>query len=338
MARCDTSPCHHNHVGRFDTPEEGAQAYLQHWEKEHPEELKKERAPPLQVQEHLLIRSDKCSTGYKGVTPDKGRYTAQCDTPPCRNNHLGCFGTPEEAAQLYLQHKQQAHSHHPATDTWFQCDDCNKRRRFAAAAAHNLPDPGEEEHWCCKDSGGLYTCAQEEEEVVVVVKQGGGKKSKHQSIETQSAASTSLAGSEKLKNEHPEGREKERAPPLQVQADDKKRKLQSMAEMEHLSGQLDDDNQALKRCKEEFIEEDHVAMQQMMSAVEAVARCSICCDTMKQASTVSGCGHTFCRSCIEEAVRVKGCCPECLLPAWHRDIMDSRRVHGIIEVAADVKL
>jgi late competence protein required for DNA uptake (superfamily II DNA/RNA helicase) len=115
-----------------------------------------------------------------------------------------------------------------------------------------------------------------------------------------------------------------------VQADDKKRKLQSMAETEHLSGQLVDDNQALKRCKQEFIEEDHAAMQQMISAVEAVARCSICCDTMKQASTVSGCGHTFCRSCIEEALRVKGCCPECLLPAWRRDVRDSRRVNGII--------
>ena len=95
-----------------------------------------------------------------------------------------------------------------------------------------------------------------------------------------------------------------------------------------------DDNQALKRCKQEFIEEDHAAMQQMMSAVEAVARCSICCDTMKQASTVSGCGHTFCRSCIEEAVRVTGCCPECHVPAWHRDIRDSRRVNGIIMEAA----
>jgi late competence protein required for DNA uptake (superfamily II DNA/RNA helicase) len=141
-----------------------------------------------------------------------------------------------------------------------------------------------------------------------------------------------LAGSEKLKSEHPEQMKNERAPPLQVQADDKKRKLQSMAETEHLSGQLVDDNQALKRCKEEFIEEDHAAMQQMMSAVEAVARCSICCDTMKHASTVSGCGHTFCRSCIEEALRVTGCCPEYLLPAWRRDIMDSRRVEGVMEV------
>jgi hypothetical protein len=54
---------------------------------------------------------------------------------------------------------------------------------------------------------------------------------------------------------------------------------------------------------------------------------------MKHASTVSGCGHTFCRSCIEEAVRVSGCCPECHQPAWNRDIMDSRRVNMLMEVA-----
>ena len=61
MAQCNTSPCHHYYLGNFGTPEEAAQVYLQHWEKEHPEELAKERARPLllPVQEHLLIRSDK---------------------------------------------------------------------------------------------------------------------------------------------------------------------------------------------------------------------------------------------------------------------------------------
>jgi hypothetical protein len=102
QATCKTPPCKNNHLGSFDTPEEGAQAYLQHYQKEHPEELKNERAPPLQVQEHLLIRSDTNKTGYKGVYPTGGRYHTQCHTTPCRNNHLGTFGTPEEAAQAYL--------------------------------------------------------------------------------------------------------------------------------------------------------------------------------------------------------------------------------------------
>jgi hypothetical protein len=138
--------------------------------------------------------------------------------------------------------------------------------------------------------------------------------------------------SEKVKNDHPE--ELERAPPLQEQGgDDKKRKHEHVEEPELPSEQLHVNNQALKRCKQEFIEEDHAVFQQVISAEEAAAQCSICCDTMKHASTVSGCGHTFCRSCIEEALRVTGCCPECRVPAWHRDIRDSRRVNGLIEVA-----
>ena len=44
-AQCDTSPCHNSHLGTFGTPEEAGQAYLQHYRKEHPEELKKERMP-----------------------------------------------------------------------------------------------------------------------------------------------------------------------------------------------------------------------------------------------------------------------------------------------------
>jgi hypothetical protein len=135
-----------------------------------------------EVQHHLLIRSDKAKSGYKGVHPHRGRFEVKCATPPCHHNHLGSFDIPEEAAQAYLQHQQQNHSHHSAMDTWFQCGDCNKWRRFSAAAGHTIPDLSEEEQWCCKDSGGLYTCEQqeeEEEEEEEVVKQGGGKKRKH---------------------------------------------------------------------------------------------------------------------------------------------------------------
>ena len=55
QATCKTPRCHDNHLGTFDTSEEGAQAYLQHCEKEHPEGLEKERAPRpvlLSIQEH----------------------------------------------------------------------------------------------------------------------------------------------------------------------------------------------------------------------------------------------------------------------------------------------
>jgi hypothetical protein len=71
MTCCDgTVP---KYLGTFIAPEEAAQAYLQHYEKEHLEELEKERAPPLKVQQHLLIRSDKAKSGYKGVFAHHGR-------------------------------------------------------------------------------------------------------------------------------------------------------------------------------------------------------------------------------------------------------------------------
>ena len=118
--------CNLNHsrqlfLGRFATVEEAAAAFLQHWEKDHPEQLEKarrqeqlakERVPRpvlLQVQQHLLIRSDKAKSGYKGVHQNKGRYEAGCTTSSCHHNHLGSFGTTEEAAQAYLQHHQVHH-------------------------------------------------------------------------------------------------------------------------------------------------------------------------------------------------------------------------------------
>ena len=38
QAKCNTSSCRSNHLGTFDTPEEAAQAYLQHYRKTHPEQ------------------------------------------------------------------------------------------------------------------------------------------------------------------------------------------------------------------------------------------------------------------------------------------------------------
>ena len=59
------------------------------------------------MQGRLLIRSDRGSTGYKGVTLNRGRYTAKCTTPPCSRYGLGTFDTSEEAAQAYLLHHQE---------------------------------------------------------------------------------------------------------------------------------------------------------------------------------------------------------------------------------------
>jgi hypothetical protein len=91
-----------------------------------------------------------------------GRFKVRCDTPPCHNNNLGNFVSTMKAAQMYLQHQQESHAHHAATDTWIQCDDCNTWRRFAAAGPHTIPDVAEGERWCCTDSL-QYTCALDEE-------------------------------------------------------------------------------------------------------------------------------------------------------------------------------
>jgi hypothetical protein len=44
-------------------------------------------------------RSDKNSTGFKGVILEKGRFKAQCIIQLCHDHHLGRFGIPEQAAQ-----------------------------------------------------------------------------------------------------------------------------------------------------------------------------------------------------------------------------------------------
>jgi hypothetical protein len=78
-------------------------------------------------------------------------------------------------------------------------------------------------------------------------------------VKNQGTASMNVGGrSEKVKNDHLE--ELERAPLLQEQGgDDKKRKHKQVEEPELPSGPFLGDNQALKRCREEFMEEDLVA-------------------------------------------------------------------------------
>jgi hypothetical protein len=136
QAKCTTPPCKFNFLtGAVDTAEEAARVYLQHWQEAHQLELADRQAKveereakaanlaarkeasaarmhvPNPVAAHLLMRSDRSSTGYQGVVQNKGRYKATCDTAPCRNHHLGRFSNLEEAAQAYLQHHQEKHGH-----------------------------------------------------------------------------------------------------------------------------------------------------------------------------------------------------------------------------------
>jgi hypothetical protein len=119
QARCDTSRCQNNYLGTFDTSAEAAHAYLQHWKKEHPEELAREPvprpvllAPPvIQTQQghHLVVWTEHGRTSYNGIHLHCSRYQAKCDAPPCANNHLGYFDTLEVAARTYQQHWLQDH-------------------------------------------------------------------------------------------------------------------------------------------------------------------------------------------------------------------------------------
>ena len=100
--------------------------------------------------------------------------------------------------------------------------------------------------------------------------------------------------------------------------------------------QLGVDIDAVKCCKHEFIEEEHLALQQMVSAVSAAVQCSVCCEAMRDATTLSVCGHTFCRSCIDKALRADGLCPVCGVPAWQKDIQVSRVVNNMLSACTNV--
>ena len=69
-AQCNTSPCSQNYLGSFDTPEDAAQSYLQHYQKKHPEEL--ENAKPL--------TEEKEDEGH-AVSTDKGKKRKQEPQP-----------------------------------------------------------------------------------------------------------------------------------------------------------------------------------------------------------------------------------------------------------------
>jgi hypothetical protein len=51
------------------------------------------------------------NTGFKGVYLNRGRYIAQCCTPPCRRLYINIFATVEDAALAFLLHQQQNHGH-----------------------------------------------------------------------------------------------------------------------------------------------------------------------------------------------------------------------------------
>ena len=367
-ARCQTWPCStaRASLGIFDTAKEAAQVYLRHWEQCHSDTLEKLRSKrmmtiPLEtlalIKDHQLIQSDAHKTGFMGVTRFRNRYRAICITSPCHRNLLGAYDTPEQAAQMFLYHHQQEHpglgqpsrkppgrkpgkrmgwlrlfqALHKQEETCGECDretgpfadsetETEEVPREGASPTHLQPAPrlpGFREDKRVAGTlpkvNGICSMAK-----VLVNAANDEWREEHAQHQTVLMDMQPLAGADD-DDAHNDDADKKKGGEVES-----KRQLSEV--------KLPSSQPAFKLFKQEFIGEGHsAAVQQVVSAVESVAQCGICLGTMMQASTVSGCGHTFCRSCIEEALRVKGCCPQCLLPAWLCDIRDSRRVSAIMD-------
>ena len=88
----------------------------------------------------------------------------------------------------------------------------------------------------------------------------------------------------------------------------------------------------------EDIEGDAAASIRIMStALLSAAQCSICQDILEDASSLSTCGHTFCKDCIHNTVATgkTSCCPTCKVFAWARDVMPSRRVETLLALTSE---
>ena len=127
QARSSTAACYENDLGHFGTPDEAAQAY----------------GPP----------QGKRFVGAHVQGRKKRRRSMQAD----KEEGEGEEEEEEEEGEEEEEEEEleQGHSHNTATDTWFQCDSCNKWRRFATATAaapaasaaqHIIPAEGEA--WC----------------------------------------------------------------------------------------------------------------------------------------------------------------------------------------------
>lgn len=79
-----------------------------------------------------------------------------------------------------------------------------------------------------------------------------------------------------------------------------------------------------------------------MSALEAFEvelMCSICLCPMANSCSVAGCGHSFCRECIEHGLRVSGKCPLCKHPATKRSLRpnDIPRIDVLVSAVEEIR-
>ena len=78
--------------------------------------------------------------------------------------------------------------------------------------------------------------------------------------------------------------------------------------------------------------EEKILMATRSTTAHALAalRCPICLDVSTQPTTLSVCGHLFCRSCLKESLQLKRECPVCRVSATHRMMREAEAAIGHI--------
>lgn len=72
------------------------------------------------------------------------------------------------------------------------------------------------------------------------------------------------------------------------------------------------------------------------SDVEDATCCSICMGDMVEKTTLERCGHAFCRSCLDQAFKVKRACPVCRLV--YGQLIGNQPANGSMMVERDLGL
>lgn len=87
---------------------------------------------------------------------------------------------------------------------------------------------------------------------------------------------------------------------------------------QQLPGEIEQQQAVVEQHQPQEAEEQQELQQELQNLSQADKnhhedQCHICMSSMKEPTAVKGCGHQFCRGCIEQWVgtRQQPCCPVC---------------------------
>jgi hypothetical protein len=316
--------------------------------------------------EEGLMRSDAGSQSvFNGVYSDKGRYQARSSTAACYENDLGHFGTPDEAAQAYGRIEEEGEADKDNQIIYgkakvadgggggggalFEIKHGGGKKRASDPSSTQQQHPVyHQQHpvyrpgcrvsvlWYGEAFTGTVLMVVDEGTRVKVLVDGNAKWEEHEyDAELKDVKPLVVVkGGHAVMRTDKQGKRKRKQQPAVAPPEVEQEGISEQQQQQQQ--QLGVDIDAVKCCKHEFIEEEHLALQQMVSAVSAAVQCSVCREAMRDASTLSVCGHTFCRSCIDKALRADGLCPVCGVPAWQKDIQVSRVVNNVLSACTNV--